>query len=797
MTDTYLKNGKEIFDNFCSTAGNQPTMLPRAPEQTYIDIYPDEDQPGPSFRDDKRHQSDYETEVKMYRALEGLDGNYIVLHSFKNTHEQYRMCDKNHDKRCNECTNKLKFQIEGECDFLIICSNSFVVIEVKNMEHVHNEDWEPECTTRDKQLKALIGTYTKSVKQRNKVAKLIRCIDNNANILQFTAYPNFSKQFKDQFQLSVDELSTIIFEEDIICRKGFKDLIKSSNHSVTTESTSLTEQTYPKQNCFSRLVSCFSRCCNKATDTDNISAFAAWWAHNVTQATPSVRRVSKESVSSTEIIMPVYNQDSHEKVKFILLAIWATQKKKCVQSKCSLGKCIMDINEKLKKGHIIFEPQKNKKRATNPDVVTAPFFKYVGVQNLTTQQYSVFNSNENLMWINGPAGTGKTVILCSKIIELLIQSDGNNKVVVFKFTGEGNNSQHYQCALDQYKLDQYKLISSDKYEHTPAEFGNLITESVCRVIIVEVGYINTTDFTNKLSELSGYHVFVDDIQCMFRFHTTVEQRTDLIDRLIELSINQKVWIEDPIEDSMKHTKEKKVWIACDIAQLWSFFYPRDNPLNLNSLLIDKLDTNQRRILTKNLRNTCDLANILSVVRDQLRGDYVKSYSPESGNLDLVLPTQSQGHFIHGPLTVIHVFNDFNPASIVRVFNTELDKLCAEFKYSDMTSGEHIGVVHTVYNSDVIPLVRDSVYKRCNNTVKIAVCYSYNSSSAEWPAVVVLCKVWDYKEAGYLTSLYLALSRARVHCTVIIYPMKGQTLDSKPSMLPLLDRLSNYARIIRY
>ena len=369
------------------------------------------------------------------------------------------------------------------------------------------------------------------------------------------------------------------------------------------------------------------------------------------------------------------------------------------------------------------------------------------------------------MWINGPAGTGKTVILCSKIIQLLIQPDGNNKVVVFKFTGEGNNSQHYQCALDNADI-QYERISTSRVKHTPAELGDLITESVCRVIIVEVYYPETTEFTNKLRELSGYHVFVDDIQRIFRFNPTVEQCTDLIDKLLELSI------------------QKKVWIACDIAQMWSIGNTRDISLNLNSLLIDKLDTNQRRILTKNLRNTCDLANILSV----LRGEVVKLYSPESGNLDLLLPTQSQGHFIHGPLTVIHVFNDFNVDSIVRVFNTELDKLCAE----------HIGVVHTdFFNRDVFSLVRDSVGMRCDNTdVKIAVCDSLDSYSAEWPAVVVLCGVWNYYYS-YLSELYLALSRARVHCTVIIYPWKGETLDSIPYMLTLLERLSNYARIIRH
>ena len=401
MEAEYSNNGKQMFKECCSTDENQPTMLPRAPEQTYIDIYPDEDQPGPSFRDDKRRQSDYETEVKMYRALEGLDGNYFVLHSFKYTHEQYCMCDRTHVRKgCNKY--KFRFNVEGGCDFLIICPNSFVVIEVKNMEHVPGkwvecepnfhlcsigEDWGPECTTRDMQLRALIGTYRKSAEQRNKVVELIRCIDKDPNILQFTAYPNFSKRFKDQFQLSEiakfrlsdDELSTFLFKEDI-CRK---DLRKSFINSVSVESTCLTEQT------------------------------------------------------------------SQEKARDILLAIWATEKDKCDQSKCSLGRCILDINKELKEENIIFEPKPSKKRAANPGVVKAPdvIRNYVGVLNLTISQNSVFNSNKNMMWINGPAGTGKTVILCGKIIQL-IQSDSDNKVVLFTFTGDGKNSQHYWRALD-------------------------------------------------------------------------------------------------------------------------------------------------------------------------------------------------------------------------------------------------------------------------------------------------------------------------------------------------------------
>ena len=377
--------------------------------------------------------------------------------------------------------------------------------------------------------------------------------------------------------------------------------------------------------------------------------------------------------------------------------------------------------------------------------------------------------NNNLMWINGPAGAGKTVILCGKMIqlsEMIIQSDTDNKVVVFKFTGEGNNSRDYQDVLDKAGI-QYERISTSESEHTPVQLGDLIKKSVRRVIIVEVfGYLDTTDFTNILSEISGYHLFVDDIQSIIYDPDDPEEiYTDLINKLLKFSIH------------------KKVWIACDIAQLW-IIYMRTNLLNLNKVLTDKLDTSQRRILTKNLRNTCDLSYILSV----LRGKVAELCSP--GNLDLVLPAQSQGHFIHGPLTVIHVFNDCNVDSIVGVFDTELDRLCAEFKYSD------IGVVYTDYSSNVVPLVKDSVDMRCNNTdVKIAVCDSNNSYSAEWPAVVVLCAAWHYNEDGYLSELYLMLSRARVHCTVIIFPEEDDTLDT--DTLTLLERLSNYAHIIEH
>ena len=729
--DKYLENGKQLYEEYCLSADNKPTMLPRAPEQIYVDRYPDDNQPGSSFTDDKRHQADYKTEVKVYRALEEVDGNFIVLHSFKFTHHQYRLCEGHNRKGCPKCKGKNAGKQEGECDFLIICADSFIIIEVKNMANVGEvvecepdfhlcsigEDWQPGCN-REQQLKALNGTFQKSVIQRNKIVELIQCIDKNAHILQFTAYPNFSKQFKDEFQcsektelrLSDDELSTIIFKEDL-CRNELVDL----------------------------------------------SPFVAWWAANVTQA---------NSPSS----------DSHEKARNILLAIWATERDTCDKSKCSLGQCIADVNKQLKEGLIIFEPKiaKKRKRDQNPEVVKAPdvISNYVGVRNLTTQQNSVFNSSENLLWINGPAGAGKTVILCGKILQLL-KSGSDNKVVVFKFTGDGNNSQHYQSALDKASIE-YELISTSRHEHTPVQLATLITESLCSVVIVEItNYPDITYLTDRLSVLSGYHLFVDDVQTLIRYEATAEMWTVFINKLLELSA------------------DKNMWIACDFAQAW-YVTDRRSIVTAANVIIDTLKPNQRVTLSRNLRNTFDLSSILSVIRNQ----FVKLFSLKSDILDLILPTQSPGHFIHGPLIVMHVFNDYNVVDIVRVFNIELVRLC---------DVHDIGIVYTNFTSSgvmslvtsVVSLVT-SVYKRCGNTgSKIAVCDSRECYSAQWPAVIVLHRVRGYREERDLTLLYLSLSRARVYCSVIIYPEEGYTLDDAPHMLHLLDKLSNFARIIRY
>ena len=215
--EKYLQNGEEIFRTYCLSTDETPVMFPRAPEQTYIDLYPNDDPKGLNFKTDMLRQSNYEAEVKLYRALEKLDKKLIVLHNFEYTHHQYRLCNKLHVRKgCPKCKGKNAANKEGECDFLLIGNNYIVVIEVKDMTHlgieVEQEQEHETSTDQQGQLRALNGTFRKSLEQRKRMEELIHYIDEEMMVLHFTAYPNFSKQFQKEFQLTDAEISSVIFE---------------------------------------------------------------------------------------------------------------------------------------------------------------------------------------------------------------------------------------------------------------------------------------------------------------------------------------------------------------------------------------------------------------------------------------------------------------------------------------------------------------------------------------------------------------------------------------------------------
>ena len=763
--EEYVKNGQEIFDTYCSpTMETSPIMLPRAPHQTYIDLYPDPDpnQPGPSFHDDIRRQKNYEAEVVVYRTLEKVKGNFIVLHNFKYTHHQYRLCDRSHVRKgCQRCNRKNAANKHGECDFLIIGQGYFVIIEVKDMTNIAATD-QSEVSEGYRVLK---GTFDKSLEQRERMVKLIQSIDQGMTVLHFTAYPNFSKQFRNEFQLTENDLSSIIFKDDLesIDRTSLLvDPLAVNNYDdIVSCCPALSKFLSSLRNTTSDVAS-------DVASVANVGSFSAWWEEKVNSV------VLNESQREEEFV------DRFKKVRNMLLAIWCTDKDICDKERCSLGRCVAEMDEKLRSGRFTF-------RSNNPGVIGAPSVirDYIGVHNLTEQQYSAFNSKEKLLWINGPAGAGKSVLLCGKIIEV-IRSDEENKVVLFKSNStKATQLQLYQDSFDKadviYKVIIFTRALGEQY--TPSELIALIAEKTPlnhQVLILEMKSASQDEtyiprLINKMGDFKYLSVFFDDFQQVFLcilpiLKYTLERCTLIIDNIIEIS------------------RSITVWVACDLVQ-YSYIthnvglnYPGTD---IATLLVSKLSSNQLITLSKNLRNTCDLSNILSVLRDSFITE-----TEDSNRSNLILPKQIAGHYLHGPKTVIHVLNDFNDTLIGEIVGNELDKLYQNNKSITLNDILVCGNI----NKDRI--VKKGVFTLDNLVIESEFADNRLYSS-QWPAAVILEITFNTVPLiSKLTRLYLRISRARVYCCVILIPNNVNGPKNEETSL-LLRKLKDFAQIIEH
>ena len=715
--EKYLERGREIFDAYCSSEKKHPVMLPRAPEQTYIDVYRSSDEPGTSFRDDILQQSNYEAEVKLYRALEKLKQCIIVLHNFEYTHHQYRLCDSSHVRKgCSKCGKKNAANKEGECDFLIIGEGYFVIMEVKNMTHVgevikcesefhlctiDEGMLEPGCD-KEQQLRALNGTFKKSLQQRTKITQLINCIAEGMTILQFTAYPNFNKMFRHEFQAPEDKISSIVFDEDI----------------------------------------------------DN---FRDWWEENVGSS------VSASPLDSEELA-------KYQKIRDMLLAVWCTDKDKYDKTKCSLGRCVRDIDDRLRSGQFTF-------RRTNPGVVPAPSIvkHYLGLDNLTKQQSDILQSEERLLWINGPAGAGKTIILLAKIIQL-VKSNEDARVVFFVRTGWEDTQlrikkRHYQRTLENADI-RCVIIGTNNSFHTTAVVSQEIEKNMQenQVVIVHSMSIvleSVSWITDVIGLLNDCDVFVDDMQCFMGLDTN-EGHFEFLKLLLHISFAGHY-----------------VWVGCDIIQSSTYLF---NIRIIN--LLNFLSPAQHVNLSMNLRNSSNLSKTLSIIRNKL---LIKLESERSDFVQYICALeQSPGHYIHGPKTVIHVLYFFdNIASIGALITEEIDRLCQE----DILKISDIGFLLGFHHYEEKVYLEEIINSRSNNRdCKIKLAGPSSCYSSEWPAVITILQLTESSQQVDLMRLYVSIARARACCSIILYPEVGKTLDDYKEIVSVLVELKKHSKI---
>ena len=588
--EEYLKIGQDIYETYCSSTETRTIMLPKAPQHTYIDIYPDEDEPGPSFRDDKKRQSDYETEVLIYRALEGSEEDIIVLHNFEYTHHQYRLCDKRHVRKgCHAC-RKTPNNVEGECDFLIIGKNYFLIIEVKSKSCFSEESQRDPALTKQQHKAGLQKSHKESMTQRKNMVDLIKSIERHTNIRPFTAYPNFSKKSCAEFDLKPGQLSSIIFKED-------------------------TED------------------------------FASWWNNNVSGF---YRDISDQSVARNCDFRAKY-----EKVRNMLLAIWCTDNNgHCDKTRCSLGWCIKQIDDKLRSGKFTFESSKRNK---NPNVIPAVDIirEYLGVNNLTKEQFDAFNSKKRILLIHGPAGTGKSVILIAKAIQLA-KSNKNRKIIFFS---SDTAAKWVKTAFERASVSNVIVSISKTALRTMLQMCEIMAHKLInyQAIIIEFPIrmgcdeVPNQEVYQQFSEiLNSYHycdLFVDDLQVFLQCQDS--EKTCQIMDMFGSSLSK---------DQDNH----HICISCDIAQGSGICK------SASGYILPLYSSFHTITLSKNLRNTYEISKCLSVIRDHIRTGRAR------GSVDFYdIVQQTPGHFIRGPKINIHVFKNDDLDMISNYLDKEL------------------------------------------------------------------------------------------------------------------------------
>ena len=305
---------------------------------------------------------------------------------------------------------------------------------------------------------------------------------------------------------------------------------------------------------------------------------------------------------------------------------------------------------------------------------------------------------------------------------------------------------------------------SDQDLNIRQELSNCFQEHQVAIIVIKrtvFPELRVPTVIKVFMSLQGANLFVDDMQCV------ILGWDDLSDKYYTF-----------FATLLNLSERCHVWLACDVTQsVLAKFFVKDHYVSLAKSLKETLSSSQIVGLTKVLRNSFDLSSILSTIRNHLIG----LNCSQCDDINILFPFQNPGHYIHGPKTTVHVLENFNEDLILTIFDKELQKLCQgnAFDMSDV-------VVLSNRMGDGMGAVMESLIKSIQETV------SGPEFSTEWPAVIVLhslteqflkeqmqfvIKTWGGKSQDLrnyewidLSYLYLAMSRARVKCTVIVFPM---------------------------
>ena len=758
------KIGQQVLDNYC-LKGDEirgRIMIPPIPDSKFIDKLPEDVELEGQNAAEKELQEGYEAEVKVYRCLEEVESNVIVIHQLDYTHEQYAAFLPNHPCNAKMCKRGLdthdchqpKKNVEGETDFVVIGMNFVAVLEVKGLSL--------QSCTEDVGELIMKGCVEDASRQRKRMVDLIRSVESTLMVYEFTLLTSVSREEVDEKYLS-DE--TLLFSEDL-----------------------------------DHLVQIIDSC-----------------------------EVFSSNALKPEII---------KNMSWCLLGLWCIdQDNKWDITTCSLPKCIMDIDSKLRRALVTRKSvdevaveanrpsNKNKGRKKtsskkqypkNLEMVDAPslFEKYLNVKTLTKDQLDIFESKERFLWVEGPAGSGKTVVMLGKIIHLALTTPPEKRILLvipgaYKRIGPmvERHLSLLNNVIEDVTLCKKIVYVHDNYSDNVDEAGRSMlqqmSDSSSKIILLLIKETSASASIKRFMTNFEY-VFFDDFQTLIDIHQATLLETG--NMLIEIN----TILEGILPIVKKSTSSTtSVWILCDYAQSTMDRSYRHFVGYLVSTFGDELrsyfvDSKQ---LTVNLRNTCEISTVLSIIRTHCEKIVLPGATP------VTWPKQKEGHFLHGIKPVIYLIRESKTTSWIDILTRELGELKGSnccLKSSD------IAVLLAIDPDDITSLTNlESILERWNTPDdKIQLLLPGWSVSAEWPVVISLFNITSTSTAvpvtltdynlshlsicftlPLYTTLYTTISRARVYSTVIIFDYTPNTCQYFDNCIEELKQRRDVCRIV--
>ena len=372
-------------------------------------------------------------------------------------------------------------------------------------------------------------------------------------------------------------------------------------------------------------------------------------------------------------------------------------------SSCSFPKCLKDVDEKLRYALITRKlvdeakskeyPKKGKgkgkikKYPYNSEMVDAPqlFKEYLKINSLTKDQLDVFRSDERFLWVEGPAGSGKTIVMLGKVIDLALTTPPEERILVI-LTGTLRNNKFpaaerqleilnnindtIKCEMITYNYNAKE--GNIKFNQRVADTSLSKQMSTCtsKIVLLIFGRFLANDTQSFL--LKFHYIFVDDYQLLVSRTYADLARKATVGAWSDVNADENIICDGLCQVAKRKRKKTCIWIFSDKTQSYpsikigSLFNYNDNLFKFD---MDEFKRFVNLDLSVNLRNAYEISFVMSIIKEH---DEIVNISENI--LVNCKPKQKIGHFLRASKPVIYLLTDDNTATWINILITELEKL---------------------------------------------------------------------------------------------------------------------------